>query len=108
MAKGGLAVTPGPVLLAISTRRHLGTIQLGDILAELVVSLGDGQSLDFLVACRRVHGHVKDTEVQLAEVEQGVVDVLGADQALNEVVRDSLRRLASVLGALLEGSLVLR
>ena len=37
--------------------------------------------------------HVEDTEVKLAEVEQGIVDVFRANQILNEVVRDVFGRL---------------
>jgi len=44
------------------------------------------------VVCRFVHGHVEDAEVQLAQVEQGVVDVLRLDQFRNQVVGDFLRR----------------
>lgn len=55
-----------------------------------------------------VHRHVEDAKVQLAEVEQRVVDVLGADQVLDDFVGNALGRLGLAVGLLLPGGKVLR
>ncbi len=39
-----------------------------------------------------VDRHIERTEVKLAKVKQRVVDVLGPDQLLNEIIRDRLSR----------------
>ena len=43
------------------------------------------------MARRFVNGHVEDSKVELAEVEEGAVDVLGADEFSDKVVWDFLR-----------------
>lgn len=63
---------------------------MGDFLAETVVGGRDGEGGDISVAGGFVDGHVENTKVQLAQVEEGVVDVLGADEVVDDVVGDAL------------------
>lgn len=87
VTEGGLAMAP-----VIAGAEGFGAVHLRDLSAEAVVGGGYGQSLDILVAGRFVDGHVKDTKVQLAQVEEGIIDMLGGDQTLDDVVWDALRR----------------
>lgn len=58
--------------------------------SKLIVKLAEIHVGDLLVRLGRVHSHVEDTKVQLTEVEQSIIDVLGGDELLNEVVRNLL------------------
>ena len=55
-----------------------------------------------------VHRHVEDAKVQLAEVEQRVVDVLGPDQVLDDFVGNALGRLGLAVGLFFPCGEVLR
>ena len=59
-------------------------------MAELVVQFAELEGFGLLVALRFVDRHVEDAEVELAEVEERVVDVLGLDEGLDQLVRDFL------------------
>lgn len=61
MSKGGLAVSP-----FIAHAQALGAMHVSDLLAQSVESCRDGQLLNRFVALTLVHGHIKDTKVQLA------------------------------------------
>lgn len=74
----------------LAQAQALWALHLCDLLAQGVVCSRDGKLRDLLVALGLVDGHVEDTKVQLAKVEQGIVDVLGADEVLDNGVRDLL------------------
>lgn len=101
MAKSRFAMTP-----FLTHANSLGPIDLGDFSAQGVVRGGNGQLLDLLVSLWLVHGHVKDTKMKLAQIEQSVVDMLRADQILDNVVGNPLGGLRLALGLLLPGSQV--
>ena len=69
------------------------TLQATDLLAQLIVQDARVEGLEVGVRGGGVDGHVEDAEVQLAEVEEGVVDVLDRDDLLDEVLGDLLARL---------------
>ena len=104
MTEGGLAVSPRKVLA-----KDLGSFEQRNLLAERVVLGRDIHVLDVLVAGRLVHGHVEHAKVKLAQVEHIIVDVLGADQVLDQLIGNdpSERLLVFVSGALLPGGKVL-
>jgi len=85
MAKSSLAITPRPV-----TTKRLRPIKLANLLSQPVVCRRDVQILHFFVALRLVHGHIEHAKVQLPEVEQRIIDVLGADQVRNQRVGNLL------------------
>ncbi len=87
--------------------QHLGSVELADLFSELVVRLREIDTLDGRVVRWFVHGHVEDAEVQLAQIEQGVVDVLRLDQFRNQLVRDFLRRLGLCAAVCAVGGLFL-
>lgn len=102
MAERRFAVAPrGPLT------QHLGPVNLADLFPQLVVRLRDLEGFDGRVVRRFVHGHVEDAEVQLAQVEQGVVDVLGLDEVGNQLVRDFLGRFRSRAGVVAVSGLFL-
>lgn len=82
MAEGSFAVAPGVV------SSWLGPCEMRDLFAEGVVEGGRVEGGDFFVRLRGVDGHVVDAEVELAEVEEGVVDVFGFDQGRDQAVGD--------------------
>lgn len=87
MAERRLAVAP-----FIAHAYRLRPVHERDLLAQLVVRRGDGQLLDLLLALRLVDGHVEDAKVQLAEVEQRLVDVFRADEVRDDFVGDLFGR----------------
>lgn len=92
----------------LAQAKALRALHLCDLLAQGVVCSRDRKLLDLLVALGLVDGHVEDTKVQLAKVEQGIVDVLGADEVLDNGVRDLLRGGFLATGLLLPGGEVVR
>mgnify|MGYP003637798741 CR=1 FL=1 len=85
MSKGSLSITP----IGFETE-FFGTFDAGDLGAELVVHFRELEGFGFGVRGGRVDRHVEDAEVELAEVEEGVVDVLDGDLFLDEIVSDLL------------------
>lgn len=57
-----------------------------DLEAEVVVEFGELEGFGCRVRFRAVDCHVKDAEVKLAEIKEGVVDVLGIDLKIDKVV----------------------
>lgn len=86
MAEGGFTVAP-----VVAGTESFGAVHLSDFLAEAVVGSRDGEGGDIGVAGGLVDGHIEDAEVELAQVEEGVVDVLGANEVVDDVVGDTLR-----------------
>lgn len=74
----------------VGSAESLHAAHLGDLLTKAVVGGRQRQGLDIGMALGGVDAHIEDTEVQLAEVEKRVVDVLGADEVLNDIVWDTL------------------
>jgi hypothetical protein len=83
VAECGLAVAP-----VAWESEGFGAFDAGDLGAEVVVEFAQLESLSLGVRLWSVDCHVKDTEMQLAEVEECVVDVLDADLFVDEIVGD--------------------
>ena len=92
VTKSGLTITP----VKAFTQR-LRPIERTDVLAEAVVKLAHLEILDLIVGLAFVHSHIEDTEVELAKVEESVIDMARADDAVDQVVGHSLRRLLARL-----------
>lgn len=103
MTKGGFTMPP-----FLAQAQALWALHLCDLLAQGIVCSRDRKLLDLLVALGLVDGHVKDTKVQLAKVEEGIVDVLSADEVLDHRVRDLFRGGFLAACLLLPGSEVVR
>lgn len=103
MAECSLSMTP-----LVTHPQFLRSAHSGDFLAERVVSSRDREVLDILVSLGFVDSHVENTEMQLAEVEKGIVDVFRADQVLDHIVGDAFGRLGLAIGLLFPSGEVLR
>ena len=102
VSESGLTVTP----VETFTQR-LRPIERTDLLAEAVVKFAHLEILDLIVGLAFVHSHIEDTEVELTEVEECIVDVTGADDTVDQIVRQGLGRLLGVwLGLLVSGLVV--
>ena len=85
MSERSLSVTP-----VRFEAEFFGAFEAGDLGAELVVHFRELEGFGFGVGGGRVDRHVEDAEVELAEVEEGVVDVLDGDLLLDEIVGNLL------------------
>ena len=64
----------------------LRAFDAGDLEAEVVVEFGELEGFGCRVRFGAVDCHIEDAEVELAEVEEGIVDVLGLDLKIDKGV----------------------
>lgn len=102
MTKGRLAVAP-----VVSLAELLGAIEGSNVLTKLVVGCGDIEILNRLVVSGLMDSHVEDTKMQLAQIEQGVIDVFGLDEVVDQFVWNLLAGLWLVAGIFLPGGHIL-
>lgn len=69
------------------------SLDLRNLATQGVVRRRGVECLNSSMRRRFVHGHVKDAEMQLAQIEQCVVDVFGANQTVDNIIGDSLLHL---------------
>ena len=72
---------------------HFRPIESGDLCSQGIEELSAIRLLQLFVALGLVDCHVIDTKMQLTEGEQSIVDVLGLDEVVDQVIWNLLRRL---------------
>ena len=87
----------------ITHTEHLRAIKPRDLRPQGIEQFRAIRLFQLLVALRFMDCHVEDAEMQLTESEQGIVDVLGLDEVLDQLIRDLLRRLRLPLSMLFPG-----
>lgn len=85
MTKCSLSVTPIESLAQL-----FRPIKLTNLLAQPVVQLRHVQLLYRIGALTLMHRHIEDAKMQLAQIEQGIVDVACLDDVVDERVRHLL------------------
>lgn len=68
----------------------LWALYAADFDTEIVVQLAEVELLELLVALGGVDCHIIETEMELAEIEKRVIDVLRRDELLDEIIRNWL------------------
>ena len=61
-------------------------VNLGDVFPEVVVQATGVDLLHGVMGLGLVNRHIKDAEVELSKVEEGVVDVAGGNDAVDKLV----------------------
>jgi len=72
MSKSTLSIAP-----VVSSTKDFRTIYLGNVLAHAIVQFAEVHLLECSMARSLMHSHIEGAEVQLSEVEQGIIHMLG-------------------------------
>ena len=62
-------------------------VKLRDVVADLVVHFAELERLDLGMSLGFMNRHVKDAEMQLAQIEHCIIDVLRLDEVLDHLIR---------------------
>src|ERR1700709_1104845 len=66
--EGSLTMTP-----AVAFAKGFRAVELADLVAQSIVDDGPGQLLASIMRRGFVDGHVEDAEMELAQIEQGII-----------------------------------
>jgi len=77
----------------VSSTKDFRSVDLGDVLTHAIVQFAEVHLLQRFMARSLMHSHIEGTEVELSEVEQGIIHMLGLEKVINQFVRNVLGRL---------------
>lgn len=86
MAKRGLTMAP-----FVTLTEDFRALELRDLFPQGIVRCRNRKLLDGIMTFRLMNCHVENTKVELAEVEQSIIDMLRPDQVLNNIVWNLFR-----------------